>query len=302
MITLLTGGTGFLGSHYQQYLAKKSDPVMILGRSKNSDIICDLACAIPQLKDNFDLVIHSAGLAHVSADKCPREFYNVNLNGTHNLLRALENSPPSHFIYISSVSVYGLDKGQNIEETAMPIPTSPYAKSKFQTELLLKQWCIDKNIVLTILRLPLIVGKNPPGNLGSLINSINRGRFFLVGKGNARRSMVLAEDVVSFSFNILNTGGTFNLTDKYHPSYLELSYTIAESLKLNRPKKLPEPAMAALARIFDITHKFTGINIPYSSEIHSKLTSSLTFSDVHAQAHGWNPKKVLDHPSLWATS
>ena len=72
---------------------------------------------------------------------------------------------------------------------------TPYADSKIQAEELLREWGKLNNVNMLILRLPLLVGENPPGNLGSMIRAIKKGYYFRIGDGSARRSMVLAEDI-----------------------------------------------------------------------------------------------------------
>src|SRR6476646_6476836 len=114
---ILTGSSGFLGQHFVKELQKER--ILSIGRT-NAHLIYNLATQIPQLPA-ADLVIHSAGKAHIvpKTAQQKQEFFDVNVTGTKNLLKGLEQAPslPKSFIFISSVSVYGLDKGKNIKET-----------------------------------------------------------------------------------------------------------------------------------------------------------------------------------------
>ena len=85
---LITGSNGFLGGYI--YSALKDADIKTLNRS-NSDYNCDLSLDIPILKNRFDLVIHSAGLAHktINSIQTSRKVYDINVNGTKNLLRSL---------------------------------------------------------------------------------------------------------------------------------------------------------------------------------------------------------------------
>ena len=81
-----------------------------------------------------------------------------------------------------------------------------------------------------IFRLPLIAGPNPPGNLGVMIDGIKKNRYFNIDEGRAHKSIVMAEDVASWIAAVAPIGGTYNLTDGYHPSFAELAALIANQL------------------------------------------------------------------------
>src|SRR5690606_19563932 len=115
----------------------------------------------------------------------------------------------------------------------------PYAKSKIATENWLIEWCSKHNIRLAILRLPLIAGVNPPGNLKAMIDGIRTGRYFRIGDGSARKSVVLASDVAAIIPKAAEVGGIYNLTDGYHPSFAELELLIANQLGKPVPKTIP---------------------------------------------------------------
>ena len=100
---LLTGATGMIGSYILREFADCQ--VTTLGRSADNDIRVDLSASIPSLSRRFDLVVHCAGTTdEATANK-------VNRIGTLNLLSSLESQPPRHFIFISSLSVYGKTEG-----------------------------------------------------------------------------------------------------------------------------------------------------------------------------------------------
>uniref|UniRef100_UPI003D7F87D5 NAD-dependent epimerase/dehydratase family protein n=1 Tax=Pedobacter sp. TaxID=1411316 RepID=UPI003D7F87D5 len=219
MNILLTGGTGFLGKTIVNNIEGK---LVKLGRT-NCDINVDFVKHIPVLLQCFNLVIHAAGKAHSVPinDLQAQEFHAVNVNGTKNLLKGLELSPklPESFIFISSVSVYGQDTGQLISEEFPLLATDPYGKSKIEAETIVHNWCEKNNVICTILRLPLIAGPNPPGNLKAMINGIKNGYYFNIAGGKAKKSMVLAEDVAQIIPKVSTIGGIYNLTDGYHPNF-----------------------------------------------------------------------------------
>jgi len=290
---LLTGANGFLGKYIYGEIIK-TEEVLTLGR-KDASIICDLENCQFYIDQPIDIVIHCAGLAHVfNNDKSTNDiFYSANVVGTNNLLLSLENSNcfPKYFLYISSVSVYGLINGENIDESRPLLAKDPYGRSKIEAELIIKKWCNDNNIICTILRLPLVIGVNPPGNLGSMIRGIKNGYYFNIGGGKAKKSMVLASDIAKFILKASEVGGTYNLTDGIHPSFNELSKSISQNLHKSFVPNMPLFVAKFLAKIGDII----GSPFPINTKKLSKITSTLTFDDSKAKAaFGWNPTPVLE--------
>jgi nucleoside-diphosphate-sugar epimerase len=291
MEVLLTGSNGFLGNIIKANLLKCH--LTTLSRSM-ADVNIDLSVGVPIFDKSFDLVIHSAGLAHVVHESSLEinPFYEINVQGTLHLLEALERSGiPRHFVFISSVSVYGLESGRAITEEAPLLAIDPYGKSKIQAELIVSDWCKKNNVICTILRLPLLVGLNPPGNLGSMIRAIRSNYYFNVAGGLSQKSMVLADDVAASLLKVSEIGGIYNLTDGFHPSFSEISNHIAIQLSKSRPVNMPMWLATIAATFGDIF----GNKAPLNTRKLNKITSDLTFDDTKArEVFGWNPTPVLE--------
>jgi len=290
MQILLTGANGFLGRVLQHEL--RENALTTLSRS-SANVITDLATNIPEFKESFDLVDHAAGQAHL-VPKGLKEinlFHDVNVQGTQNLLEGLRISGvPKYFVFISSVSVYGLESGEQISEESPLLATDPYGKSKIAAEILVKKWCASNNVICTILRLPLIAGPNPPGNLGFMLKGLQKGFYFNIAGGNSRKSIVLASDIAQFIIPAAHVGGTFNLTDGDNPTFKSLSYHMAVQLNKSFVPNIPFRLAWAMAKVGDLI----GRKAPINSNKLKKVTSSLTFSDQKARSSfGWNPTPVL---------
>jgi nucleoside-diphosphate-sugar epimerase len=292
MKILLTGANGFLGRKIQHCL-NSSVELITISRS-NSRINCDICNFIPVLP-KVSIVIHAAGKAHIvpktSLEK--QAFFDVNFKGTQNLLQGLEESQslPKAFIFISSVAVYGKENGISITENTPLLAKDPYGLSKIQGEQLVLDWCKNHKVICTILRLPLLAGQNPPGNLGAMIKSIQKGYYFNIAGGTAKKSMVLAEDVARSILKVAEIGGIYNLTDGYHPSFQELSKHISIQLGKGKPLNMP----LWLARIIAKFGDLLGSKAPLNSNKLKKITSDLTFDDSKArETFGWDPTPVLE--------
>ncbi|CAM3672969.1 NAD-dependent epimerase/dehydratase family protein [Flavobacterium chungbukense] len=293
MTILLTGANGFLGKEIIRIFDQKSNIITLSRSSGNYQL--SLNKEVPEFSHHFDTVIHAAGKAH-SVPKTEieeREFYEVNVIGTENLLKALKrNGVPKQFVFISSVSVYGKDFGSEINEKCLLEANDAYGLSKIRAEKLVENWCKENNVICSILRLPLLVGTNPPGNLGAMIKAIRKGYYFNIDGGKARKSMVLAEDVAKFLINVSSEGGIYNLTDGVHPSFNELSLAIAKNENKSNPMSLSIRFAKTLGKLGD----FFGSKAPINSLKVKKITSDLTFDDKKAKVElGWNPQSVISY-------
>lgn len=296
---LLTGASGFLGKQILDVLSIHYD-FSIIGRSalkSDNKRYFQLDLAKEKTKDlpSFKLVIHCAGKAHV-VPRTPEEedeFYQVNLQGTINLCDSLVNSNaiPESFVFMSTVAVYGVDNGELIVEDHPLDGKTPYAKSKILSEKYLLEWSEKHNVRLLILRLPLIAGPNPPGNLGAMIRGIATSRYLSIGKAGAHKSIVWANDIAELIPSAAKVGGIFNLTDGKHPSFRELEICIAAALG----KKVPASIPLAIAKVIGRVGDLLGKRAPINSEKLSKITSTLTFDDRKARVLlNWNPSGVIE--------
>ncbi|MCE7992583.1 MAG: NAD-dependent epimerase/dehydratase family protein [Roseivirga sp.] len=294
---LITGATGFLGKELNKAFCRHA-VIDMLGRSRKNHIVCDLSSDTPQIDKAYDIVIHNAGKAHVVPKTASdaEEFFQVNYHGTLNLLKSFEASHnlPKALILISTVAVYGLENGALIDESCPLNASDPYGLSKSMAEEAVFKWGKKNEIPTGILRLPLVAGPLPPGNLHKMIKAQQTGYFFHIGQGDTRRSMVSASDVAAIIPKLAEVGGVYNLTDQYHPSFAELTSLFSKKLGLKDPYHVPFWVARSLAKIGDFYSFVLRRDAPFSSNSLSKMTSSLTFSDEKAKRLlNWQPQRVL---------
>ena len=294
MSILITGSSGFLGRYILNALREKQSQIMTMGRATGNLLSIDFSKEIPVLNQPFDYVIHVAGLAHVmNASRSNDYLFDlVNYQGTKNIGRAFENLGvfPKQLVFISSVAVYGLEEGWDIDESFPSNGYSPYAISKIKAEEFLLDWGEKWGVQILILRLPLAAGINPPGNLGRMIKAIHKGIYFSIGGGQAKKSMVLAEDIANLLMDLPVKRGIYNLTDGIHPSFRQLQEVICHQLEKRNPSDFPEEPIRILAKLGDLLPLF-----PLNSATFNKLTRHLTFSDLKAREQlNWKPNSVLD--------
>jgi nucleoside-diphosphate-sugar epimerase len=300
MKILLTGASGFLGKYISNSLNRLGYAVDTIGRSPEDNIQIDLCFLKESIDIRYDVIIHVAAKAHIIPRNVDEErmFYEVNLKGTRNLLKSLAHSP-KYFVFISTVSVYGILQGLNIDESYPRNAEDPYGKSKILAEEELEKWSLKENVTTTILRLPLLIGHDPKGNLQTIINAIKRGYYLNIGKGEAKKSMVLAEDVADFIPKAMIYGGIYNLTDGYHPSFKEISDAISTHFSAKKVKHVSPFIIKSIALIGSFIEFIFKIRMPINRLKYEKMTKSLTFNDHRAKEIGWKPREVLKNTDLW---
>ena len=140
------------------------------------------------------------------------------------------------------------------------------------------------------MRLPLIVGPKPPGNLGKLIQSIQNGHHILLKGNKAEKSVVFASDVAAFIEKWLlssdKKSGAINLSNVNTPTFNWIEKTIVYSSP--KPFKTSIP-IALIWNIIVSMRKYLGISVPFVG----KLFYPLTFSDSLARdEYGYTSKEL----------
>lgn len=291
---LFTGASGFLGSNVLPLL-KDNYEVDTLALDENATYNINLVTDDIKLNKKYDIVLHAAGKAHV-VPRSPEEeklFYDINLEGTKEVCKALENvGAPKSFVFISTVAVYGCDIGEMITEAHPLEGTSPYAKSKLLAEQFLQEWCKKNNVILTILRPSLIAGKNPPGNLGAMIKGISTGKYLSIAGGVSRKSVLMACDIAKVIPLCEEKGGIYNICDNSYPSFHDLEVLISKQLGKKIPLNIPYWVANCLAHIGNLMGK----KAPINSKRLEKIVKSLTFSNEKIRKElGFIPTDVLSN-------
>ncbi len=123
-----------------------------------------------------------------------------------------------------------------------------------------------------------------------MIKGLQKGYYLNIAGGKAKKSMVLADDVAKEILKVAEIGGVYNLTDGFHPSFVELSNQISIQLGVNKPMNMPLLLAKIIAKFGDLL----GNKLFFNTSKLNKIVSDLTFDDSKARnAFGWNPTAVL---------
>ena len=211
MAILVTGGTGFIGSHTVVELVKAGEEVVIVDNFVNSkpevlerlkeitgkeckfyevDVLEKEKLAKVFVENQIETVIHFAALKAVGESvQKPLEYYHNNVTGTLVLLEVMKEYGCKKFVFSSSATVYGSPKTVPIKEDFPLSTTNPYGSTKMMMEQILKDVCVaDKDFSAILLRYfnPIgahksgLIGENPngiPNNLMPYINQVACGKL-----------------------------------------------------------------------------------------------------------------------------
>ncbi len=195
MSILVTGGTGYIGSHTCVDFIEKGKDIIIMDNLCNSKIeVLDYIEKITNVRPKFyecdlldkegmkkifdendiDTVIHFAGLKAVGESVAkPIEYYKNNITGTLNLIEEMRDHNCFNLVFSSSATVYGKPKSVPIKEDFPLSTTNPYGTTKLYIEQILKDLCVaDNRFSVVLLRYFNPIGAHSSGLIGDNPNGI----------------------------------------------------------------------------------------------------------------------------------
>lgn len=219
---LITGASGFIGSYF---IDKYKDQYNIKTFSFRKDKIDTLDC-----KD-VDLVFHLSALVHQMGGASKEEYEKVNVTQTLDLAKKTKVSGVKHFVFMSTVKVYGEETNNVYKEDTLCKPEDEYGKSKLKAELELLK-LEDENFKVSIVRTPIVYGYGVKANIKSLVSLVNKVPVLPFGNIQNKRSMVYIGNLCHLVDEIIeqNQSGIFLASDDEPLSTTKLIKLIAKSL------------------------------------------------------------------------
>lgn len=322
MKSIVTGGSGFIGSHLVDLLVENGHEVVIIDNLSSGNIsnikhlesLSNVIFAEKDLNeldsgmaifDNTDYVFHLAGLGDiVPSIENPRKYFVANYMGTLNLLRVIQDLNLKKFVYAASSSCYGLADVPTKETD--PIDTKyPYAISKYQAEQLIMHWYQVYGLRANSIRIFNAYGtrSRTTGAYGAVIGTFLKQKlsghpYTVVGDGNQKRDFIYVTDLVKAFFQAATNeeiiGEIFNIGNSNPRSINELVSLLGGEI-VYIPKRPGEP---------DVTHAdISKANdlLGWSPEISLEdgIKIVLENIDYWADAPLWTPDKIDIETKSW---
>ena len=247
-VTLITGGTGFVGQKLVQNLDHSGIGIRLISRKAHSNyesVVCDLKDAhVPEsAMIGVDTVFHLAGFAHDlrDANQVSQLYRTVNVDATVRLAELSVHHGVKRFIFVSSVKAGGSAiTGRCMTEEDQGEPEGIYGKTKREAEIKLLEISRQSSMHVSIVRPSLVYGAGVKGNLALMRKGIEQGWFPPIPETENRRSMIHVDDLVRALLLAAEdkraNGEIFIVTDGVPHSSREIYEAICQSVGKTVPQ------------------------------------------------------------------
>jgi len=309
MTTLITGGTGFIGSRLALDCAKRGEPVRILAKINNANEqsghdelksagveiidgdVCQAADADKAMA-GVKTLYHLAAAQH-EANVGDDYFRNINVEGTRVILDAAVKAKVERVVHGSTIGVYGMADDGPVHDRTPLFPDNIYGQTKLEGEHLARSY-VDR-LKLSIVRISETFG---PGDfrLLKLFKGIKSKKFFMVGKGANLHHPVYIDDLIeglrAAASEDTAIGETVVIAGPRAVTTKEMVTGISQALKSDGPKiTVPLPALMGAAMVIETVCKPVGIQPPLHRRRMNFFVKSFQFSGEGAREKlGFEPK------------
>ena len=279
MNTLITGGTGFIGSRLALRLLAQGHFVRVLAQAntkaetENSSELEEAGVevvlasvtnkeAISTVLKDIDFVFHLAAAQH-EANVPDQLFWDVNVMGTKNVLEASAANNVKRFVHGSTIGVYGSAMEGEIDEQTPIRPDNIYGVTKSEAE---------KEVISFLDQLPVVIVRISetygPGDrrLLKLFRAIKKNMFFMIGNGQNIHHPIYIEDLIDGLLLASKideaVGQTINLTGYQSITTNELVTTIAEEVGGNVRFRAPMFPFLVISTVMEAAFRPLGIQPP----------------------------------------
>jgi UDP-glucose 4-epimerase len=234
---LVTGGSGFIGSHVVDKLIENNYEVRVFDKVKphredvewfKGDLLNEKD--VLEACKNIEAIFHLAAIADVNValshfDVCLM----VNEKGTMNLLKSATAQEVERVILASTTWVYGRNKGIVDENTPIPFPEHIYTKTKIGQEQLMYAWNQHHGLPFTILRYDIPYGPRMRSNLAISIfvrKALRREPITIYGDGNQGRCFIYIEDLAEGNVAALSESAKNEVINLAGPEFVTMNQIV----------------------------------------------------------------------------
>ena len=201
-VTLVTGGSGYLGETIVKRLCARGDRVRVLDLVDNDDRPADVEFVRGDIRDGDAVrrAVQGARVVHHNVAQVPlaknrEQFWSVNVEGTRTLLEQALRASVQKTIVVSSSAVYGVPPRNPVDDSVAPAPREAYGAAKLSAEQVARDYA-GRGLDVSIVRPRTILGHGRLGIFQILFEWVRRGRpIYTLGDGNNRYQFVHADDL-----------------------------------------------------------------------------------------------------------
>jgi UDP-glucose 4-epimerase len=225
MNLLITGSRGFIGNYFRRKYGEKHN-ISTFSFQNNDFNALDLT--------KTNTILHLSALVHQMDGASKEEYFKINVDNTMTLAKKAKKHGVRHFIFMSSVKVYGEENDTPYTETTLCKPEDDYGKSKLEAENQLRM-LEEETFTISIIRTPIVYGYGVKANIQNLIQLVNRVPVLPFGGIGNRRSMVYIGNLCKMIDKICETqqSGIFLAGDDTPVSTTKLIELIAKESHKN---------------------------------------------------------------------
>lgn len=312
MTVLLTGGSGFLGSHIAEQLSKKGVRVRALVRATSDTRflktlpgveLCNGAVgdlkSLELAAQGVEAVVHAAGLVRA---RSPEEFHRVNAGGTENALRAARSAGNlRRFVLVSSVAAVGPSdhEGRPVPSDRKPRPITHYGRSKLEAER--SALALSQDLPVTIVRPPAIYGPRDREIL-AFFKALKSRVLPYMGSAESKLSMIFGSDAAAACVSAIDadvpTGSRYFVDDGSVYTFSDLVHAAESAFGKRAWLRFPLPKRviwtAALAS--EVYGRATRRAVMLTRDKCNELFEQWVCDSSAAQRElGWQPRVSLEH-------
>jgi UDP-glucose 4-epimerase len=274
MKLLVTGATGFIGQYLVKKLTQEGHTVRCLVRDlrqaeklldkKNIEyVLGDLTIkeTLDNICDQISVVYHLAAIMGHEPPSKPafEKFRRVNTEGTRNLAECCVGKGIDRFIYVSSTAAMGLLKQSVVSEATPCRPHTPYQVSKYEGELVLKEFSEKRSLPVVILRPSMVYGPGFGGDFLTITKLIRTGFFPKIGFGKNLSPALYIEDLVDCLYGSKEkaaVGETYIISSEESYELSSVAKIIAEASEV-KVRMFFVPKFLAMFGAWVLEHIFT---------------------------------------------
>lgn len=305
--TLVTGASGFIGSHVCEKLVEKGYKVKALVRESSDKSFLDTlgveyvyadlrdAKRLKEALEGVTTVFNCAAKVGVS-DIFDKEHAEINIRGTRNLLEACIYNNVKKFIHFSTLGVLGIFRDHyNDDETAPYVKSGhPYYDTKIDSERLVLNYYNDRNLPVVVLRPGFVYGTRDRKGLKDLVPHTLKGDIVCVGYGNNDIALTSVNNLVQASMLALVNdnciGRVYNITDGTGINMMQYITELYKILGIDtKVKKISIPTAKIISKSLNLIYGDPEKN-PFNESVVAMVSNSSNFDISRAKKElGYKP-------------